>query len=197
MARRPPRRIPQATRVEAALRELYATIPSVDCSGRCWDSCGRIFMTGHEQRRLHTAGYTVQNTSPGQAADPLVCPALTLLKRCGAHHDRPTICRLWGVTQGMVCSYGCRPQRLLTWQEMYEVLARAYELAGEHQLAELCRAPFADPSRHAQAIAYLEGQEQQRLDASAAREALAVRDGSALWVNGQGQLTRTRPAGMA
>lgn len=86
------------------LRRVYAQVPRIACKGLCHDACGPIGMTpiekylldkaaGHE---VHTAGLT-----------GLTCSALGPDKRCTAYEDRPLICRLWGVTDGMACEHGC------------------------------------------------------------------------------------------
>jgi hypothetical protein len=180
-------------RVEAKLRELYAQVPGVECKGRCWDSCGRIFMTGHEERTLLQLGYRVPNDMDGS---PAVCPALTMLHRCGVYEHRPMICRLWGVAQGMVCGYGCRPERVLSYAELYELLAQAYEAAGEFEHAAACRAPFASPELAARSVALWEAEQREQGVQRDAAQAHAMRAGQAVWVAGRGQLQRAKPQGM-
>lgn len=38
--------------VAAQLDALYAEVPTIDCQGLCWDSCGRIDMSNAERRRI-------------------------------------------------------------------------------------------------------------------------------------------------
>ncbi len=54
-----------------------------------------------------------------------VCPYLDIeTKRCTVHENRPLICRLYGVSEGLPCPHGCKPNpRYLTRDE-----ARHYTL---------------------------------------------------------------------
>jgi hypothetical protein len=60
---------------------------------------------------------------------------------------RPMICRLWGMTPGMRCQFGCEPEGgFLTERQGYEFLARVAELGGNAADAARFRAPFeVDP----------------------------------------------------
>lgn len=112
-------------RVYEQLDALYAELPSIDCQGLCSDSCGPIPAGLYEQRRIE-----------GEAGKPLTCSGaadcsmLTADRRCSVYPVRPMICRLWGLTEDLRCPYGCKPSRLLTVQEGYRFLQRAYEIAG-------------------------------------------------------------------
>lgn len=131
---------------DKALDELYAELPELECQGLCHSSCGPIRMTLAEYRRTEEAGVKIP---PGSFIEqgPLDCPALTMFKQCGVYQVRPLICRVWGVTPRMRCNYGCRPSRMLSDQEVYGFMARAYDISGERELAAMSRAA-ADP-KHA------------------------------------------------
>lgn len=58
-----------------------------------------------------------------KAGKTLPCPALSAFGRCRAYGARPAICRLYGVTEGLPCEYGCVPERVMTDAEAREVLA--------------------------------------------------------------------------
>lgn len=124
----------------AAIDELYATLPAIECKGRCYDSCGPIQMTSVERRRIR-AGTGVDVKVTGLAveggADMMRCSALTVLNRCAVYDLRPAICRLWGLTRAMQCSYGCVPEGgYMTERDGYLFLAAVARAAGEDRQAE-------------------------------------------------------------
>ncbi len=98
-------------------------------------------MTVLEQRHIReSTGVVLPLAQAGK-----LCPALTMLRRCGVYEARPMICRLWGMVPMMRCNYGCVPVGgWLTDRQAYEFLARVAELAGDHAQAERYRAPFRD-----------------------------------------------------
>lgn len=124
---------------EQALRDLYAELPRMTCQGLCADSCASFGMTVLEQRVIrNTTGRELPLTHAGS-----LCPALTMLRQCSIYEVRPMVCRLWGMVPAMRCDYGCTPEGgFLTDAQAYEFLARAAELAGDHEAAEGYRAPF-------------------------------------------------------
>ena len=186
--------MPKARRpstVAARLEALYAEIPRIDCQGLCWDSCGPIMMTRAEHRRIETsAGVDIPD---GRSTAPATCVALTMLRRCAVYELRPMICRVWGVVETMPCNHGCRPDRYLTDAECYELLARAYDIAGETQMARRLRSLWATPDAAARTAALRKLQLQQYADGYALRERLAQRNGTALYVTGRGKISRTKP----
>lgn len=103
-------------RIEA----IYARLPTIECQGLCWNSCGPISMSPAERDRIEAAGVHIPPyTSERGAAwasnivaigdERFDCPALTAMKRCSVYEIRPFICRAWGVGRGeMACPYGCR-----------------------------------------------------------------------------------------
>jgi len=54
-----------------------------------------------------------------------------VLGKCKTYEDRPTVCRLWGVTETMECSFGCKPERLLAEGEARKILAEVANLFNE------------------------------------------------------------------
>ena len=123
-----------------ALRALYG-MPQLQCKGLCQACCGAITMTRVEfgqlrrikpeihARRVQTkteGGYSLGSqylikTENGK------CPLLQN-GQCGAYEYRPMICRLWGLTQTMVCSHGCQPERVLTEKEALGFMTEAAKL---------------------------------------------------------------------
>jgi Fe-S-cluster containining protein len=123
-----------------ALAELYAELPAMQCHGLCSDSCFSLQQTGLEQRYAREVGGVQLDLVQ---APPTGCRALTVLNRCGVYEARPMICRLWGMTPGMRCQYGCEPEGgFLTARQAYEFLARVAELDGDPVQAQAFRAPF-------------------------------------------------------
>jgi Fe-S-cluster containining protein len=142
----------------AALEALYAELPSLDCKGLCWHSCGPIDMSVTERARITELGvtipgYTVEAAERYQATGKVaLCPALGPFKTCGVHPVRPLICRLWGTTETMRCPFGCEPSRELTEAEGYEFIDRSREIGGSEGssavrelIAELARDPAMQP----------------------------------------------------
>lgn len=133
---------------QEALADLYAELPTMQCQGLCSDSCYSLVQTGLEQRfvRDRTGVELGLVQTP-----PTACPALTMLNQCSVYEARPLICRLWGMTAGMRCQYGCEPEGgFLTGQQMYEFLARAAELDGDLVTARQLREPFERDSERAE-----------------------------------------------
>lgn len=104
------------------LDALYADLPTLDCQGKCAESCGPIAMSRVEWERIvERVGYEPQ------AREDLTCPLLDG-ERCTVYDIRPTICRLWGMVESMPCSWGCRPTRVVGHEEGLIVLRRAGEI---------------------------------------------------------------------
>lgn len=174
----------------AQLDAIYAKLPEVDCLGKCWDSCGPIRMTGTERRRIVDAGGP--NIPDGSALDgALICPALTLLKRCQTHEVRPLICRAFGAVKAMPCGFGCEVKgEPLDDAEFYELLAQTLEVDGLHADAARVREPWSTPERAADSAQLLRRLRADRDLDYAVRERRAVANGSARYVHGRGQFGR-------
>jgi Fe-S-cluster containining protein len=99
---------------------VYAELPTIECQGLCHECCHSVGMEPHEQATIAQHGVDL----PLAGFFPDGCPALTEDKRCSVYAVRPTICRLWGVVESMVCQYGCRPTTYLTDAEGHRALAR-------------------------------------------------------------------------
>lgn len=130
----------------AALAALYEQLPAMQCQGLCADSCYSLAQTGLEQ------AYVRERTGVELGlvqTPPTACPALGLLNTCTVYESRPMICRLFGMTSGMRCQYGCVPEGgFLTARQFYEFLAQVADLDGDPELAAQMREPFeVDPER--------------------------------------------------
>lgn len=112
----------------------------MQCQGLCADSCYSLAQTSLERDHVREQTGVVLGLTQ---APPLACPALSMLNRCGVYGSRPMICRLWGMTVGMRCQYGCEPEGgFLSGRQFYEFLARVAELDGDPEVAREMREPF-------------------------------------------------------
>lgn len=173
----------------AALAELYRQLPTMHCQGLCADSCYSLAQTPLEQR------YVLAETGVRLGlvqTPPTACPALGMLNRCQVREVRPMICRLWGMTPGMRCQYGCEPEGgFLTGQQTYEFLAQVAELDGDVEGARRMREPFeVDPERAETMLVVL--QRERDLDF----EDRVRRARNPVFLVGPGRFTRERPRGI-
>ena len=124
----------------AALDALYTALPTLPCQGKCQQSCGVIIMTKPEWLRIiRKLGYAPKGKPS------CVCPMLKQ-GRCSVHPIKPLICRLWGVTENMSCSWGCQPDYWLSDAEGQAFLERAEAIAQQVF-------PRTQPAAYAQGIA--------------------------------------------
>lgn len=101
------------------LAEIYADVPGIECAGRCHGSCGPVPATVAEIAAIEAATH-----HPFATDKDMTCNVL-FAGRCTAYAQRPLLCRLWGVTEGMPCVWGCKPERLLTDAEARALLQEA------------------------------------------------------------------------
>jgi Fe-S-cluster containining protein len=156
---------PDQATIRAELDALYAELPSLECRGLCWHSCGPIDMSIAERERIaergvHIEGYTRAAAERYRATGTVApCPALGPFRTCGVHDIRPMICRLWGSTETMRCPHGCRPSRELTEAEQLAFLERSRVIGGSEDsalpryLAELA----GDPATRPLLLRYMQG----------------------------------------
>jgi Fe-S-cluster containining protein len=181
-------RLPGEKARQEALAALYEELPAMNCQGLCSDSCYSLVQTGLEQRFVRDrTGVELGLVQ----APPTACPALTMLNQCGVYEVRPLICRLWGMTSGMRCQYGCEPQGgFLTAEQMYEFLARAAEIAGDPEEAKRLRAPFeVDPERAEKMMMML----QRERDLDYERRVRTAKN--PVFMVGPGRFVKERPRG--
>lgn len=184
----------RAADVNAELDALYATLPTIDCKGLCWDSCGRIGMSKAEHRRI-VGEHGVDIPDGTKSAQPALCVALTILRRCSVYEIRPLICRLWGLIESLPCTFGCRPERYLTDAEAYELLAQAHDISGDHAEAARVREPWSTPEKAAESARLLKESRREREIDYELRERRALASGTAVYVDGPGRLTPRRGGG--
>lgn len=118
------------------LRDVWAAMPSIECKGLCWESCSTVPVFPAELELLEErAGRELATTDLSYASGRVVglgtflqpCPFL-VLQRCTAHEVRPTVCRAFGVVEGMQCPHGCTPDRLLSNEDQFRLFARVEDL---------------------------------------------------------------------
>jgi len=112
-------------KVEQRLDAVYETLPKIECKGHCQNACGPIGMTPDEHRRMvEAAGHEVG------VDKELTCNLLTREGKCSVYAVRPAICRLWGVEETMLCPWGCKPSRVLTFEEGHHFLSLVNKITG-------------------------------------------------------------------
>lgn len=154
------------------IKSVYESLPTLNCKGWCWHSCGPIDMSDAEHDRITALGVDIpvfdQDAAQRWAEnEKLYCPALEFGVDvaggigCSVYQDRPLICRLWGVTESMRCEFGCEPSETLSDKESFALLFKAMKLGG-HRLMEdfdeeRFMATFDDPEFVAEMQAFLQG----------------------------------------
>lgn len=128
----------------AALDELYAQLPALECKGRCHDTCTAIDMSVLERERIEEAT-GVRIPLPLYPPDrnlvdgvPPRCVALGPLNTCRVYAVRPFICRAFGMvltnpdephSGPMMCDYGCIPDAVLSAPEFARIMRSILELS--------------------------------------------------------------------
>lgn len=162
----------------AALEEIYGGLPSIDCQGYCFNSCGPISMSSVERERIRQEhGVEIQHfttdRSQAWAADrrelngeSLLCNALDTFHRCSVYDVRPFICRVWGVGRGeLACPNGCTMTgRRLKYGEIMRLLWRTFRIGGlddgmnETDMIDGAEEVMADPEVETLLIRYTNGE---------------------------------------
>ena len=114
------------------LHEVYATVPTIDCQGKCTDYCGAIGMEKGELEEMKKAS----GSEPNVTKD-LTCNYLEN-GRCSIYADRPLICRIWGVIEDFSCPHGCRMTRKLAPTEIINLFAKVKKIAGDGTTYKNC-----------------------------------------------------------
>jgi Fe-S-cluster containining protein len=125
----------------ALLDDLYATLPALECKGRCSDTCTSIDASELERRRLDARGVNLPDASATtrMRVHQMVgttprCPALTSFNTCGVYDVRPFVCRAFGMVLDpgtptamiyrsvMMCDHGCVPDGTISVAQFVKVL---------------------------------------------------------------------------
>lgn len=122
-------------KVEQRLDALYATLPKIECQGKCVAACGPISVTPAEWRRMTEANDGVPPSYDGKRK---ACTLLTADGKCSVYAERPFICRLYGAVDNerMRCAWGCKPERYLTEQEGIAFYAKVEKATGNRGYVE-------------------------------------------------------------
>lgn len=103
------------------LQEIYDSLPTIECQGKCQQCCGPIDLFPIERDTIVLKhGMPVTQNHP--RVGPITCSKLTINGRCGIYDDRPVICRLFGLVKAMKCPHGCQPSRWLTDKEAHKIM---------------------------------------------------------------------------
>lgn len=109
------------------LEAIYASIPKMECLGKCQQSCGAIGLFPVEVKNLRNVEISLPTVD-----DNLTCSKLSPLGTCSIYEQRPLICRLYGQVRKLQCPHGCKPERWIAQDESRELLDEIQELkAGE------------------------------------------------------------------
>lgn len=120
-------RLTQAERF-ARLQEIYDSLPSINCQGKCQACCTIIGIAPVEVDHLHSQRLGLPIARYSAKYEHLMCSRLTMSGRCSIHPFKPLICRLWGLTETMPCPYGCQPERVISRQECFDLMTEVDEL---------------------------------------------------------------------
>jgi Fe-S-cluster containining protein len=118
------RRTLSKVNIPPEVRAVWSQIPDIDCKQKCQESCGPWSASTSEIDMLEQ----VLDETPDPDGDEQ-CPLLED-GDCQVYRIRPTICRLWGVADGMPCPWGCEPERRLYREEadaLLDELGDVYE----------------------------------------------------------------------
>jgi len=116
------------------LDELYKEIPSIECKGLCHPSCTVIPVAKIENRRardrLGKSPYnSLFDTLEEAKVNGLIPPCRALKNgKCSIYDIRPAICRLYGVSEGLPCMFGCKPKETISKKDAYSLIREIEEL---------------------------------------------------------------------
>lgn len=157
-------------RIDAQLDTLYEQVPDIpDCDGSCYDSCCFAEASIRERQRIEQASgrkfetidrakqYTPTVVSPTSFIAPIAhdggllprftCSMLDDSGRCTQYELRPMVCRLYGATEGLECSRGCKP--ILSTAEGFALMAESLKIGGSPKSInvdpDMVRAGLSDP----------------------------------------------------
>ena len=117
------------------LLEIYRKVPEIECTGACINECSVIPMTKLEAGRIRKASIrpvTFETSPSGKYVTMipklgLVCPMLVGTK-CSIYDVRPLVCRIFGVTESLLCPEGCKAKKTLTRKEAVSLLKQTLRL---------------------------------------------------------------------
>lgn len=110
---------------KAIIRRVFTDLPKVQCKGLCHTQCTFIVYTDTERRMMRDISGKETSNVDG------VCSNLTADKKCAVYKNRPLICRLYGVTEGLLCPHGCKPERVMPEIESAQIQTFVRRVGGE------------------------------------------------------------------
>lgn len=120
----------------AALEELYAQLPALECKGLCHDSCTTVDASELERQRAAEAGRGLGPAYSYKRLQLMIadgnkprCPSLGPLNNCTIYAVRPFICRVFGMARGLRCDHGCIPDGILEDGEVVRAFAIIEQLS--------------------------------------------------------------------
>lgn len=115
-------------RAKRMVEAIYESIPSLDCK-KCGECCGTITFSGIE--RLIIEEYVAKK---GLSLESFTvtrnCPALDENNNCVIYQVRPMICRLYGVSEGLLCPY-VEPEVVIPKKLAWECIGFCYKVSKE------------------------------------------------------------------
>lgn len=116
------------------LQAIYDSLPTIECQGKCYESCGPISVSPVERRYVSESGKELQMVDRRKVAQHFTakhdddtdgCINCPMLKenRCTIYDTRPLICRLWGIVESMPCIFGCKPSRVISDAEARKLIS--------------------------------------------------------------------------
>lgn len=155
------RKRPSRAEAIAALEDLYAQLPALECKGLCFDSCTAVDASQLERERMRERGVELPMALAHHRLQALIaagrmprCPALGPLNTCTVYEVRPFTCRAFGtvrdpadtLAQGpMMCDHGCIPDGTFGFGQFARALREIEELSRE--VTGVSRRPTAGPDR--------------------------------------------------
>ncbi|MBL1176890.1 YkgJ family cysteine cluster protein [Pantanalinema sp. GBBB05] len=106
----------------ARLQEIYQSLPKINCQQKCQACCTIITLSPIEIEHLKQNGKGLPVARYSKEFDYQMCSHLRQNGDCAIQPVKPLICRLWGLTETMVCPHGCEPERRLTREEMLDLM---------------------------------------------------------------------------
>lgn len=111
-----------------SLSAIYDKLPTMECKGLCDNYCGPVGVSPRELTAMRRASKkrlrTVTLESGGVMLKPVKRLRCQCLRkgRCSIYKDRPLLCRIFGMAEGLLCPHGCQPSRVLSHVEVSALL---------------------------------------------------------------------------
>lgn len=131
------------------MQELYDSLPTLNCKGLCWNSCGPIDMSELERERIVNLGVDIPRFTHERAAawaadgkGDLYCPALSFGANdgqmgCTVYEARPLICRVWGMGEDdLSCPHGCELSERMSNAEIMQLIVKSMEIGGHRDFGK-------------------------------------------------------------